>query len=94
MPTTLGTAISSAIGSGSFEARRNTRNTSRARRVRSPNAVRMNGIWEGLRSGRVGIVWVLGDGDVGWAITRVVAAASMAPVGRGAGTAAVGTFGA
>ncbi len=81
-------------GGASADARRNTRNTSRASSVSSPKAVRMKGIWDGPRSGRVGIVWVFGGGAVGWVITRVVAAASIAPAGRAAGTAAVGKFGA
>ena len=60
----------------------------------NPKAVRMKGIWDGPRSGRVGIVWVFGAGAAGWVMTRVAAAASMAPAGSGTGTAAVGTFGA
>ena len=67
---------------GSSDARRNTRKTSRASSVSSPKAVRMNGIWDGPRSGRVGIVWVCGAGAAGWVMTRVAAAASMAPAGQ------------
>ena len=48
MPTTLGTSMRSVTGGGcSADARRNTRNTSKARSVSNPKAVRMKGIWDG-----------------------------------------------